>query len=382
MAGTYLLQIEIGLDLGSLKFQGEGFTYLNQILPFVLLGVLLVGAGLLVFFYLRHKFRLEELNRLREEARARLLITEFNLTEEQRDLFYIYAGTENPGAIIPLLESRDAFEAAILAFRQENPKHAALAHVANLRQRMGYGFGNLRIPFDDSKMLPVGSRLQALIPGTKRDIVFLTNIVATGEEMLCIRAPRAKGQPVTLPKVMEMTMKISRENDAEYEFTAKVLGQTPDAMKAVLLQHTRDIQKMLFRNAPRSMVSLDTTFFVVRQQVASEKSHTQFKAGDSQYSFLGNVRDLSIGGALAVVPVSDQNPHVGDWVVFQLPDAQIKDDMVGEVVRLTPIADGHLQVHLRFAGIKEINRLKMNKYLSSLEEPQPEPPPRPQALSS
>ena len=368
MLASYLLEIEIGFDLGKLKFQGDDFSLINQIVPFVLLGFLLAGVGFLVFYYMRHKVRLEELSRLREEARARLLITEFNLTEEQRDLFYIFKGTENPGAIIPLLESREAFEEAIAAFRQQNPKHPGLTQVANLRQRLGYGFGNLRLPFDDTKMLPAGSRLQAVIPGAKKDVTFLTNIVATAEGGFFIRPPRVKGKPVMLRKVPEMAIKISREDDAEYEFTVKVLGQSPDGLKTIILAHTREIQKMLFRNAPRTNVSLDTTFFVVRQEVAQEKSHSQFKVGDSQYSFLGNVRDLSIGGALAVVPTSDRNPSVGDWVVFKVPDAQIREDMVGEVVRLTPLSDDNLQVHLRFAGIKEINRLKMNRYLASLQE--------------
>ncbi len=51
---------------------------------------------------------------------------------------------------------------------------------------------------------------------------------------------------------------------------------------------------------------------------------------------------------------------------FEIPEAQIKEDMVGEVVRLTPLEGNTLQVHLRFAGIKEINRLKMNRFLATL----------------
>ena len=47
--------------------------------------------------------------------------------------------------------------------------------------------------------------------------------------------------------------------------------------------------------------------------------------------------------------------------------------MVGEVVRLTPLEGNNLQVHLRFAGIKEINRLKMNRFLATLAAGAAEP---------
>jgi len=134
------------------------------------------------------------------------------------------------------------------------------------------------------------------------------------------------------------------------------------------LSHTREIQKYLVRNAPRTSIDLDTRFFVVKQEVAAEKSHTHFTAGESQYAFKGRLRDLSMGGGLLVIPTSDKNPEVGDIVVFRLPDAQIAEDLVARVMRLTPLGEENLQVHLRFAQMKEIARLKLSKFLEILEE--------------
>ena len=369
---SYLLQIQPNLDLERLQFRPESVSEFNVIVPFILLGIIVIGAGLGTFFYFRHKFRLEEMNRLREETRIRLMISEFSLGTDDQQFLCDLTGSNSPGRHIPLLESKTDFERSVLAFRTENPKHPGLNLVSNLRQKLGYGFGNMRNKFEDTRMLPVGSRLQCQIARKTKDIMFLTNIVGTSEQHMFIRPPLSQGRPVSISRFPILTLKISREGDAEYEITAKVAGETPNEMKTVILEHSTDIQKLAFRNAPRVRVALDEKFYVVRQQFASEKGHSKFKVHDSQYSFNGNVKDLSIGGALVVLPFSKLNPVVGDWVVFRIPEAQIHDDMVGEVVRLTPLEDAMIQLHLRFSGVKEINRLKMNKYLQSLptEDPQ------------
>ena len=180
------------------------------------------------------------------------------------------------------------------------------------------------------------------------------------------------GKPVSVGHVSLIPFKISREGDAEYEITAKVAGETPNEMKAVILEHSSDIQKLAFRNAPRMEVALEEKFYVVRQEIADNRGHSKFKAQDSQYSFVGSIKDLSSGGARGLFPLAKQNPEVGDWVMFRLPEAQILQNMVGEGVRLTPLDDSKLQLHLRFTGIKEINRLKMNRYLEVLHAPGPQ----------
>lgn len=368
----YLLQIQPNLDLGRLRFRPESASEFNLIFLFVLLGIIVIGAGVGIFFYIRHKFRLEEMNRLREETRIRLMIAEFSLGTDEQQFLCDLTGSESPGRHIPLLESRTDFERSVQAFRTENPQHPGLNLVANLRQKLGYGFGNMRNKFEDTRMLPVGSRLQCQIARKTKDVIFLTNIVGINEHHFFIRPPLSKGRPVSISRFPILTLKISREGDAEYEMTVKVAGETPNEMKTVILEHSTDIQKLAFRNAPRVRVALEEKFYVVRQQFASEKGHNKFKVHDSQYAFNGSVKDLSIGGALVVLPFNKLNPVVGDWVVFHIPEAQIQDDIVGEVVRLTPLEDSMVQLHLRFSGVKEINRLKMNKYLQSLpaEDPQ------------
>lgn len=370
LTGT-LLQIQPNLDLEKLRFRPESVSEVNLIIPFILLSVILVGAGILTYLYVRRKYRLEEVNRLREETRIRLMISEFNLSVEDIGFFQTVTGSQSPGRYLPLLEFKPQFEEAVGEFRRQQPNHPVLALAPILRQKLGYGFGNMRNAFNDTRMLPIGSRLQCQIAQATKDIVFLSNIVGSSEHQFFIRPPAAGGRPVSIARFPTITLKISREGDAEYEIVAKVAGETPNQMKAVILEHTNDIQKLLFRNAPRSQVALQGKFYLVKQQQAADRAHTRFKAADSQYSFLGNIKDLSIGGALVVIPVTEFKPEVADWVIFQIPEAQIYEDMVAAVVRMTPLDPGTVQLHLRFTGIKELNRLKMNKYLQSLGKPDP-----------
>ncbi|MCZ6556150.1 MAG: PilZ domain-containing protein [SAR324 cluster bacterium] len=367
MRFSQLLQIQPNLDLSQLQFRAQGASDLNLIVLFAVLIVLLIGIGVLIFFYMRKKYRMEEMNRLREETRIKLLTSEFHLNEKDMTYFKLVTGSSSPGRYIPLLEIKTEFEEAAEAFRTENPSHPILLQAPGLRQKLGYGFGNLRNKFNDTRMLPVGSRLQCQIAQASKDIVFLTNILGSTEHNIFIRPPHSGGKPVSIAKFPTLTLKISREGDAEYEITAKVIGETPNEMKAVILEHTQDIQRLMFRNAPRIDTAVDGKFYLVKQDQAEERSHNKFKIADSSYSFVGKIKDLSIGGALVVIELTELSPQVGDWVVFKIPEAQINEDLVGEVMRLTTLEGNNLQVHLRFTGIKELDRLKMNKFLQTLQ---------------
>ena len=372
MSTPILLQIATNLDLEEFKFQSADYSSYNQIILFSLLAVVVAFAGTLFYFQFRGARRKEEFSRQREQARVRLLLSEFNLGEADQEILADITGSHSPGRWIPILESRDAFEESVRGLRTEQKNAPALKHVPVLRQKLGYGFHNLEIVFNDTRMMPVGSKLHCKVPGLKEDLNYVTSIVATNEFQFLVRPPENEGAPAELKNVPTLTFRISRGDEADYEFTADFVGQArSNTAKTMALSHTREIQKYLVRNAPRTSIDLDTRFFVVKQDVAAEKSHMHFTAGESQYAFKGRLRDLSMGGGLLVIPTSNKNPEVGDIVVFRLPDAQIAEDMVARVMRLTPLGEENLQVHLRFAQMKEIARLKLSKFLEILEEQPP-----------
>ena len=182
----------------------------------------------------------------------------------------------------------------------------------------------------------------------------------------------ARGKAVDLTRFSELNFSVSRENDAEYEFDAKILGQTRHGAPAVAIEHTTAIRKLLYRAAPRSPVSIDGHFFVVKEEFASEKRHKAFKRNESQFSLPGHIVDLSLGGLRIMAVAPETRPAEGDIIVFQLPQARIKDDLVAEVLYTEAPTPNEFQMHLRFVGIKELDRLKLNKYLQMQRESEQE----------
>ena len=362
-----IFAVGTNLELSKFQFRSEGYSYATQWVLFGFLGIIILGVGIATYLYLRRRRQFEEMQEVREETRIKMLLSEFNLREEDKELFETFTESTSPGRYIPLLESKQIFEDTIKDFRTRFPNHPGLKQVGKLRQRLGYGFANPRNKFNDTRMLPTGTRLQCKVPRVTKDLNFLTNIVATTEDHFFVRPPTSKGKPLLLKGVPNMTFKVSREDDAEYEFIATISGQMEQGIRAIAVAHTTEVQKLMFRNAPRLDVDLETRFFIVKKEAAGSKTMMAFKAADSQYSFNGRIKDLSIGGSLLVTPSTKNNPEVGDMAVFQVHQAQIHEDLVAEVVRLTPLPDNFLQVHLRFQGIKEINRLKLNRFLEELE---------------
>ncbi len=107
---------------------------------------------------------------------------------------------------------------------------------------------------------------------------------------------------------------------------------------------------------------------MIRQEVAHDRTAGSLKAMDSQYKIAGTIRDLSMGGALVVGTSQHEQLHDGDMIVFTLPEANIREPLVTQVVGILPLEDGRIQFHLQFQGLKELNRLKLARFLTSLKE--------------
>lgn len=376
-----LLQTQIGtnLALDSFKFRQTEGAVAGQFVLLGILAVIVTGVVIGLIFYMRRRRRLNEMAHAREEARLKLLLSEYGLGPEAREMLETITGSEDPGDSIPLLESREAFEQTLAQFVEANPEHEIVRRAPGLRQRMGYGFGNLRYPFDNSRMLVAGTKLRCRLRLGGREASFVTSVLAVSERNFFIKAPTAKGKPLQLKNLRQLTLRLSRQDDAEYEFTVPVLGQTSTATSAIVCGHVGNIQKLLFRNAPRVAVSVQTQFYVVRQEVAQERAHFQFKAQESQYALTGELKDISQSGAMAELQVTKSSPRLGDVIVFKLPQAQIKEDLVGQVVGTSSAGDHALNVHLQFAGMNELNRLKLNKFIQIVENQAPAPESAPES---
>ena len=265
---------------------------------------------------------------------------------------------------------RSRIREAAQEFREANPDDPAVKRIPQLRQRLGYGFGNLRNPFTNTRMLQPGLRMQCTVPHPKRPVRFVTTLLGGGERSFFVRPPTSKGKPVNLSRFPSLTFKVAREQDAEYEFTSNILGQTQTGTNAVAMEHTSSVQKLLFRNAPRIPMAIDVQFFVIKQEIAAERKHRVFKRQESQYSLHGRIEDLSLGGLRLVSELPEQRPAEGDILVFQLPQAHIKEDLVSEIIEILTPSPDRIVLRAQLIGTKELNRLKLSKFLQDQKEAQ------------
>ncbi|MDH4248942.1 MAG: PilZ domain-containing protein [Deltaproteobacteria bacterium] len=364
-----LLAQETIMNLDKFRFEQQAGRLESMVPLFLILLLLLLTIIPIVYFFMRYNARLEEATVQREDTRYRLLLTEWNLQEKELAVLQILSGSDNPADIVPILDSRGAFEEAVESFREKNPGHELLRKTPQLRQRFDFGFNNIRNPFVDTRMLAPGQKIRCLIRTAKREVEFVTTILATTEEQFIIRPPISKGQPVSLGHIPRLTFRVARENDAEYQFICPVRGELPNESRALRLEHTRTISRLLFRNAERVAVSVEAQFYVIRQDLIANTPTSQAKVSDAQNAINGVIKDLSIGGAMVLTREDGEALTEGQLVVFKLPQAQVKEDLTMVVVGQAALENGFWHIHLKFQGLKELNRLKISRFLATAKSP-------------
>jgi len=357
-----------GPDLSFWKMEGRGSAPSNSIVVAVLLVALAIAAAAGIVFYVRGRILANRRAQERAQNRLKAVVEELGVSSDDLALIEALTSEKDVTAQLAALESRAAFEGAVRAFREGRPEDAALRRVNSLRQRLGFGFNNVRNPMNDTRLLPAGIKLQCRIGLPKRSVTFLTVVLGTSENYMSLRPPKSKGKPVDLTRFPTLTFRVSRENDAEYEFTCRVLGQSKSGVQAVAVAHTNEIRRLLFRNAVRVPIDLPSQMYVVRQDAIEDKARAALRPQDSQYVLDAQLRDLSVGGALAFAADASQAPATGDMVIFRLPEAQVQSDLVAQVVKKVARQDGQVQIHLQFAGLKELDRLKLNRFILDQQE--------------
>lgn len=363
----------INLDLGVFKSPSGGSSQNTLIISTVLIIVVVIGFGVMIGFIFNQRRHMKILSEQGEVSRMRLMVSDLTLTQKDLKLLAVITESEEPAKLVPMMEDRVVFEKNLVRFMESHPNSDALKGVNQIRQKMEFGFNNLRNPFNQTRMMAIGIRMQCKVKLPKKEVTFLTSILGINEHYFIIRPPSSKGKPVSLNKLKSLSFLVSRENDGEYEFSSPILGQQADGVKAVRMGHTHDISRMLFRNAERVHMDMETQFFVIRQEYTTNRALASLKAVESQYRIKGSIRDLSTGGALVVADAETTVLEDGDVIIFTLPNAQIREDLVSQVVGIMEPKDGVLQFHLQFQGMKEINRLKINRFLDRLKENPPPP---------
>jgi len=324
----------------------------------------LLGAAVLLAMItqLRRMSGRRKVHRQREESRLHNALADLDLEGSNRTTLETLCGTDNPLKLLEMVETRSVFEETVERFRNDNPDDPAVIFIPNLRQKLGFGFDNPRTPFNHTRMLAPATKLRCTITLPKRNVNYITTVASVSESDFYVLPPTQQGKPVLLAKFPTLTFHVTRQMDAEYSFTAHVLSQNRDGIGAVQLEHTAHINKMLYRNAPRVPIASACQFFVIRADMARGGN---YRPEESQYAFQGRFVDISLGGLALLAPPTGQSPNVGDVLVFRLPDANIKDNLVAQTLKTIPGPNGTLSIHAKFTGIREINRLKLAKYLDN-----------------
>lgn len=355
-------------DLSWLRLPTHKQAIPNSVASTVMIVLAAIALVVGVFLYIRSRLRAPDIVKDLDQARMKVLTDDLNLSHSELELVQTLRGTTSTAELLNVMESRDRFEDMVQRFREANPGHLALRRVSHLRQHLQFGFSNARNPFKDTRMLAPGMRLRCIIKLPKRQVSFLTTVLAVNESQFVIRPPTAKGKPQPLGKLPQLGFRVSRDHDAEYAFTCPVQGQLDAGTPAVLCGHTREIRRLLFRDADRVQVDLPAECFLIRQEIAGDRAATSLRAQDAQFRFNAQIRDISIGGARLLAEVPEGRVSDGDMIIFGLSAARLQFDLVAQAVGMVARDAQHMQIHLQFLGLREMDRLKLGKYLVSMKE--------------
>ncbi|MDH4225780.1 MAG: PilZ domain-containing protein [Deltaproteobacteria bacterium] len=364
--------LAVGVNPSAFKFDSSGSL---DVAGWFFLGV--AGLAVVVFLYARLSKWSERRKVLggQSHTKVKMTVQDIDMDPKDREMVETIAGSKAPQDLLPLLQSRIEFEKAVDRFVKKSPDHLVTDYISHLRQKLGYGFDNPRTPFNHSRMVAEGSKMSCMIPLPRKTVSYITQLINTNEECFYILPPKQKGKPVSLAKFATLTFKVTRQTDAEYTFTCNVLGQNRDEIGAVKLAHTAEIRKLHYREAPRIPVNLTTQFFVIKQDKATAHPASYYRAEESKYSFQGRFMDISLGGIALMAPPGDFPVQAGDVLVFHLFEANIKENVISRVLKSETIEGGGMKIHGKLTGIREINRLKLSKYLQSVQDVPPPPPP-------
>ncbi len=335
----------------------------------MLLGWFVVAAGLFALalpLLLRNRHGTAHRGKI-GKTQQRQLLSDLHLEKEDLAALVQLAGGDNPSKLMPILQSKMIYEDAVSLFRTQNPSDPLLRRTPRLRQLLNYGFANPRNPFNDTRLLAPGLIVQVRIPLGDRQVRFVSRIVTVWEHQWLIRSPTSKGKPVNLKKIDHLIIRTSRENDAEYEFKVKLIEQLMGEIHTLSLSHTATIQRLQFRSTKRITTSISAKFHVMADSYSIKKTTALAKARDANYVFLGELHDLSAGGALVRARTDKRLPEAGQMMLFTLPEASIPEDIVAQMVRTSPSTESTMQnLHLEFVGLPEHNRLKLTRFLETL----------------
>ena len=355
------------------------FSYFQQVSlteQLAFYSALFLVLGLIALGIRRHllKEKAKETEFLKQDYKAKekktlqTIITNLQLSAHEHKLLEQIAGASDFRKLYALIESAARFEKKVEAFKQKQPHAKLWSHIFALRHKLGFHANNPRTPFLCTQMLRKGMRLECSAHIGSKQILFISPIVNITEKHLYIKPPTNQGQPVSLKRLSYLMGKLRRGEEI-YEFKLYITKQIFGRVNHVVLEHTHEVKQIVEREFERVPLQIFTTLYQLSEAQLSlpTKALNRLKEEQALPFWDGTLIDLSLGGANLVT--SDDLETLGerDIVILTIPGVQVRDHFQARVLAIVP-QQGKFHLHLQFLPLKDIERLKLNKFLIRMKK--------------
>jgi len=326
-----------------------------------LLGFILVFALLIITYKWMQSRRLNQSGKqyLKKKAQANV-DQQMDISETASKLIIALANAANT---IPerLITDNQNFEKAINKVFRIAPSDPILNQVSGLREDLGYIFYNRRVPFISTKMLQPGQKLRVGVNYKGKSHSYVGTILNSTESDFWVKPPTVNGKAVNLSKFKKLEFRIFRKSDGEFRFVCKLNSQISTPANAIVLEHTDKIKKLPKREDDRYRLQFKRKLYFI---TTAEGLKTR-GAEPSSISCIGLVDDISIGGMKFIVKELPESAIVGTTVVFKLKEANIRQEIHGNIIRMNPVSEDKVDVHVQFYDMSELNRLYLQKFIAN-----------------
>ncbi len=333
-------------------------------LAFSLLGTVIGGIFLIRYL---HKKKVEDgLNKLAKDQAQLVVDSEFearNLEDEDRKFFLELTNSKDPAKHVPVIMSSQKFEDLVMVYKKSQKfKDSDMDKIFMLRKGLQFTFKNTKSSFICTQMLEPGTHLECQILHQEKNVVFMSNVLDSNETELLLKPPKVKNRPANMKQFTELNCRIRRENDADYEFKLKIIGQLVRDLNAVILGHTSKIRRLHIRNSERLKLDLEMNFeMLTARQFEMDR---QRDLGKSDYVKLsGIIEDMSAGGIkVKLEEIPSDGIKKEDVLIFHLSYASLRKKLVVSVIDVVS-HEGSSDIHCEFRDVDMLTRMKINQYL-------------------
>lgn len=303
----------------------------------------------------------------KEKMTSDTLIANLQLLPNEYQLLERISGSTSFKKIYKIIDSVHRFEAMVEAFKRIENNSRVLSQIFHLRHKLGFHHKNIKAPFICSQMLTAGEHLECSVQVGHQDILFISPIVKISEKFLAIKPPTKKNNPVSLSRFPAIHCKF-RCSDGVYEFKLPLIKQVFGEKNLIFLAHTHSIKKIVEREFERIEAAIDIELFLLADRQVHESTETLEELVNTGElpRLSGRIVDISLGGFRLITGYEQGAFGERAIVLFDIPEVNLKKKLQAQILEVFEKRK-RLSFHLQFFHLNDIERLKLNKFLSRLK---------------